>query len=182
MAPASTYPLLSVTCFFSRHSTSVVLALLLRTGWLREHRHILKTTRVLFISASMRHQFFTKVVLTSIYLINHSLTVVLSGLSPFKHLFTHPPTYSHLRVFGYTCSVLLPPTKCTKLSPRSVRCIFLKYSSKHKGISVLIQLLVGFVFLSMSLSSKTPPSTPPLLGYLHPALSRANCHLFHSCQ
>jgi hypothetical protein len=52
-------------------------------------------------------------------------------------LFDSPPSYEHLRVFGCTCYPNTSSTTPHKLSPRSTRCVFLGYSSDHKGYHCL---------------------------------------------
>jgi hypothetical protein len=52
-------------------------------------------------------------------------------------LFGSPPSYEHLRVFGYACYPNTSATTPHKLSPRSTRCVLLGYSSDHKGYRCL---------------------------------------------
>jgi hypothetical protein len=52
-------------------------------------------------------------------------------------LFGSPPSYEYLRVFGCTCYPNTSSTTPHKLSPRSTRCVFLGYSSDHKGYHCL---------------------------------------------
>jgi hypothetical protein len=52
-------------------------------------------------------------------------------------LFSSPPSYEHLRVFGCACYRNTSATTPHKLSPRSTRCVFLGYSSDHKGYRCL---------------------------------------------
>jgi hypothetical protein len=52
-------------------------------------------------------------------------------------LFGSAPSYEHLRVFSYVCCPNTSATMPHKLAPRSTRCIFLGYSSDHKGYHCL---------------------------------------------
>jgi hypothetical protein len=56
---------------------------------------------------------------------------------PHMALFGSPPSYEHLRVFGCTRYPNTSSTTPHKLSPRSTRCVFLGYSSDHKGYRCL---------------------------------------------
>jgi hypothetical protein len=52
-------------------------------------------------------------------------------------LFGSAPSYEHLRVFGCVCYPNTAATAPHKLAPRSIWCVFLGYSSDHKGYHCL---------------------------------------------
>jgi hypothetical protein len=57
--------------------------------------------------------------------------------TPYFALYGTTPTYDHLCVFGCACYPNTSATAPHKLSPRSTRCLFLGYSSDHKGYRCL---------------------------------------------
>jgi hypothetical protein len=61
----------------------------------------------------------------------------VSQPTPYFALYGTAPTYDHLRVFGCACYPNTFVTAPHKLSPRSTRCLFLGYSSDHKGYRCL---------------------------------------------
>ncbi|CAL1373295.1 unnamed protein product [Linum trigynum] len=99
----------------------------------RKHRHVLDLTRALLFHSHVPSGYWVEAVHTFIYLINRQITPTLGQISPYQMLFDRPPDYSRLRVFGCTCFVLLPRAERHKLSPKTVRCVFVGYSEKHKG-------------------------------------------------
>lgn len=99
----------------------------------RKHRHIVETARSLLLSAFVLSEFWEEVVLTAVSLINTIPSSYSSGLSPFEKLYGYVPDYSSFRVFGCTCFVLHPHVERSKLSPRSVICVFLGYGEGKKG-------------------------------------------------
>lgn len=60
-------------------------------------------------------------------------THVLYNDSPYNKLFQCSLDYSHLRSFGCVCYPLHCPYSSHKLAFRSKMCLFLGYSSHHKG-------------------------------------------------
>ncbi|KAI3412713.1 uncharacterized protein J3R85_017059 [Psidium guajava] len=99
----------------------------------RKHRHILDTTRALLLATSVPTEFWAEALLTAVHLINRLPSFVLNQDTPFYRLHSRSPTYTHVRVFGCTCFVILPPHERTKLTARSIQCAFLGYSTEHKG-------------------------------------------------
>ena len=85
----------------------------------RKHRHILDTTCALLLATSVPTEFWAEVLLTAVHLINRLPSSVLNQDTPFYRLHSRSPTYTHLRVFGCTCFVILPPHERTKLTARS---------------------------------------------------------------
>jgi hypothetical protein len=61
----------------------------------------------------------------------------VSHPTPYFALYGTAPIYDHLRVFGCACYPNISATAPHKLSPRSTRCLFLGYSSDHKGYRCL---------------------------------------------
>jgi hypothetical protein len=98
--------------------------------------------------------------------------------TPYFALFGTHPSYDHLHVFGCTCYPNLSSTTPHKLAPRSTRCVFLGYSSDHKGYRcldltshrVLISRHVVFDKLNFPFSSSSSTSSLTELGvFLDPA-------------
>lgn len=110
-----------------------VQILLSKTGKPRKHRHILKTTRSLLLSASVLGIFWGEAAFTSVYLINRIPTSSNGGYSPYEKLFGVKPDYTELKVFGCACFVLLSKRERNKLTARSTLCVFLGYGIEQKG-------------------------------------------------
>jgi hypothetical protein len=70
---------------------------------------------------------------TATYLLNRLPTKTINAPIPYVALFGTAPSYEHLRVFGCACYPNMSATAPHKLAPRSTRCVFLGYSSDHKG-------------------------------------------------
>ena len=66
-------------------------------------------------------------------MINKLPTPILSHDSPFQKLFGCTPDSHFLKTFGCTCFPHLRPYNSHKLQFRSSKCLFLGYSSTHKG-------------------------------------------------
>jgi histone deacetylase 1/2 len=82
-------------------------------------------------------KFWSEAFLTAAYLINRLPTRVIDNTCPLERLFHQSPNYSMLRVFGCACWPHLRPYRKQKLSFRSKQCVFIGYSSLHKGYKCL---------------------------------------------
>jgi hypothetical protein len=103
----------------------------------RKHRHIVETGLALLAHAHIPLKFWDEAFLTATYLINRLPTHVIDNKCPLERLFNTPPNYSLLRVFGCACWTNFRPYNKHKLSFRSKECVFLGYSSLHKGYKCL---------------------------------------------
>jgi hypothetical protein len=133
----------------------------------RKHRHIVKVGLALLAHVSMPLKYWDETFLTAVFLINRLLTPVLAHASPIELLFRSKPDYSFLMIFGCACWPNLRPYNSHKLSFRSKQCVFLGYSSHHKGYKCL-DISTGRVYISrtwslMNLFFLSPYCTPMLV-------------------
>jgi hypothetical protein len=105
------------------------------------------TIRSLLFQASIPPTFWVEALHTATLLLNILPTKTLHFSTPHFALFKTVPSYEHLRVFGCTCYPNLSATTSHKLDPHSAKCVFLSYSSHHKGYWCL-DLLSNRVILS----------------------------------
>jgi hypothetical protein len=91
---------------------------------------------VLF-QASIPARYWAKGLHTTTYLLNRLPTKAISTTNPYFALHGVAPSYQYLRVFGCACYPHLSTKAAHKLAPWSTRCIFLGYSTDHKGYRCL---------------------------------------------
>jgi hypothetical protein len=72
-----------------------------------------------------------------IFVINKLPSTPTGSVSPFELLFSQKANYNFLYVLGCACYPLLRSYTHHKLEPRSAQCIFLGYSTIHKGYMCL---------------------------------------------
>ena len=111
-----------------------------------KHRHILQVAQALKIQAQLPNQFWGECALTTIHIINRLPSPVLSYKIPFERLYSKPPSYSHLRVFGclaYATNVHVSH----KFDHRAITCIFIGYPVGQKAYK-LFNLSIRKIFTS----------------------------------
>ena len=133
----------------------------------RKHRHIVETGLALLYHANLPLRFWDDAFQTACYLINRLPTPTLHNITPFEKLFASSPDYSFLKIFGCACWPNLRPYNSNKLQPRSLQCVFLGYSIRHKGYkcfhipSSRLYISRDVVFQESLFPFKIPTSPPP---------------------
>lgn len=103
----------------------------------RKHQHIVETGLTLIARASLPLKFWWEAFQTAVMLINSLVSATLGFTSPHFLLFKSLPDYKRFKVFGCACFPYLRPYNKHKLQLRSHKCVFLGYSSHHKGFKCL---------------------------------------------
>nr|XP_011467783.1 PREDICTED: tyrosine-protein phosphatase non-receptor type 23-like [Fragaria vesca subsp. vesca] len=97
-----------------------------------KHRHILQVARAFRFQANLPIKFWGECILTAVHVINRLPTPLLSFQTPFERLYSRPPPFHHLPVFG--CLAFATNVKVThKFAPRAVMCIFIGYPVGQKA-------------------------------------------------
>jgi len=104
----------------------------------RKNRHLLEVTRSLMLATNVPKQFWEEAVLSATYLINKMPSSVLNFNTPHAVLQTTYPTNKiltsiPLKVFGCLAFVHNLDPHHSKLDPKSIKSIFLRYSPHQKG-------------------------------------------------
>jgi len=113
----------------------------------RKHCHIVEIGLAFLAHASMPLKFWDEAFLAATYLINITPSKVIDYHTPTDLLLGETPDYKALCIFGCACWPNLRPFNQRKLSFRSTRCVFLGYSSLHKGF-ICLEPSSGRVYIS----------------------------------
>jgi len=66
----------------------------------RKHRHLLNVARALLFQSNVPARFWSDCVLTAVYLINRTPSLVLNGRTPYELVYGFEPFLGHLKLFG----------------------------------------------------------------------------------
>ncbi|XP_010424525.1 PREDICTED: uncharacterized protein LOC104709648 [Camelina sativa] len=99
----------------------------------RNNKHLMEVARSMMFHSNVPKKFWGDAVVTACYLINRTPTKILGDISPFVVLNKIKPSINHLRVFGFVCYVLKPSEQRDKLDAKSVKSMFIGYSTTQKG-------------------------------------------------
>jgi hypothetical protein len=91
----------------------------------------------LLFQASLPASYWAEALHTATHLLSHLPSKAVSHPTPYFAMYGTTPNYDHLRVFGCACYPNTSAAAPHKLFPRSTRCLFLGYSSDHKGYQCL---------------------------------------------
>jgi histone deacetylase 1/2 len=135
----------------------------------RKHWHIVETGLTLLAHASVPYRYWSDAFSTACFLINRLPSRVISMQTPVERLLGEVPDYTFFKVFGCACWPHIRPYNKHKLEFRSKKCVFLGYSSLHKGYKCLhvptnrlyISRDVGFDENVFPFSQLPSDSTPP---------------------
>jgi hypothetical protein len=144
----------------------------------RKHRHIVETDLALLAHSSLLARFWDEAFITACYLINRMPSRVLQNSTPLETLFHEQPDYGFLRVFGCACWLNLRPYNNHKLSFRSTQCVFLGYSSMHKGYKCLDRATCR-IYISRDVvfnESLFPFAAPSTIPSSSPTTELVVCH------
>jgi hypothetical protein len=100
-------------------------------------RSINNVIRTLLIQASLPRRYWVEGLHTATYLLNHLPSKMIQVVCLYLILFSSAPSYEHLRVFSCLCYPNTSAIAPHKLAPWSTQCVFLGYSSDHKGYHCL---------------------------------------------
>lgn len=143
----------------------------------RMTRTITNIICTLLFQASLSACYWTEGLHIATYLLNHPLQGDQSSYS-FLHPLRHRPFLYAPSCFGCVCYPNTSATTPHKLSRRSTHCLFLGYSSDHKGYWCLV-LLTHHIIISRHVFDEDPfplaGSSPP--PYLDSSMSISSKYL-----
>lgn len=113
----------------------------------RKHRHIVEVGLSLLAHASMPLKYWDEAFITATYLINRLPSRVIGNSTPLERLYHQKSDYNSLKNFGCACYPNLRPYNHNKLVFHLTQCVFLGYSTLHKGYKCL-EIATGRIYIS----------------------------------
>ena len=131
----------ATSTFLAAHGTLLRLSCPYTSAQNGKAERVLRTlnnsVRTLLLHASMPASYWAEALAVACYLLNRRPSSSIHSEIPYTRLYSAPPSYDHLRVFGCLCYPNLQATSAHKLAPRSAACVFLGYPTAHKGYRCL---------------------------------------------
>lgn len=103
----------------------------------RKHRILLNIARSLRFHSCVPLSFWGDCLLTTVYILNRTPSLLLNGLTPYEMLFQTPPDFHKLKVFGCLCYAIVVPHPTDKFAPCAIKGVFVGYPFATKGYRVL---------------------------------------------
>lgn len=111
------------TCVYTPHQNGVAE---------RKHRTILEIARSIRFQAAVPLKYWGECICIAVYILNRLPSKVLQFMTPYEKLYMHPPSLSHVRVFGCLCYATSPKPS-DKFTSRVIPAVLMGYSSTQKG-------------------------------------------------
>ena len=92
-------------------------------------------------SKGLSLQYWAKAINCANYIVNHTPTKVLQGITLEEAWSKIKPDVSHFRVFGSEAWDHIVDEKCKSLQPKSEKCIFVGYFEYVKGYNTSSTML-----------------------------------------
>lgn len=104
----------------------------------RKHQHLLNVARSLLFQSNVPIVYWSECLLTAVFLINRTPSVLLHNLSPYELLTKKKAEYNFFRSFGCLCYVSTLQKDRHKFSPRSENVFSWAIHQVTKGIKCFI--------------------------------------------
>jgi len=102
----------------------------------RKNRTVMEMARSMLKEKGMPKIFWAEAVYIVVYILNRCPTKAVKDKTPIEAWSVRKPSAKHLRVFGSICYIHVPDQRRHKLEDKTIRGIFLGYSTQSKGYRV----------------------------------------------